>query len=262
MTETIDAYAQKYLDIGWWYGNTHFHASVKQYLAMDENICDASKIQGAQDARDWLLEDAMKKKVREMGNMFIADDPHGAPMHIDRKSIDRSFSGKGTPNDILMTLWLATHVGQITADPKKLNKRCATSENYALWYLGMDCSGFAMNYLGIDSSIHALDDHSKELRRKELTDIKPGDAMCEGKDYHHIAIVSSTDPAPVGYSHCITVNTWEAYGLNLIGISPHFRYFQKKEGAPGVFLERQPGKGLMETEFYFQPVKQRGAPKH
>jgi len=247
------------LKINWRYGKNYLQGSVDHYLCMDTRFCQTAKIDGARCAHQWLLQAARKMNVPERGGMFVFNDPDGVPIQVNKDSVDRCYKGKGTPYEILMTLFLATHVGQITADKSKVNPRCATPEYYSHAYLGMDCNGFAMNYLGMDAEtpIDDLDKNSKPFRRKELTDIRPGDAMIEGSNYKHIAIVSKVEPGAAGYKNCLTIHTWEAYGWCLQGVSHHFRYIERK--APGVFHEQKPGKPN-ESDFYFQPVAQRKSP--
>lgn len=262
---TADQYADDYLNVEWDFEGVRLHASVRKYLAMDSSICDASRIRGAKAAHKMLLEAADKSEsVEKQGGAFLAKTKDGNIL-VPANSLESAFRGKGTPSDLKQILQLATVLGQIVADPAKASKGHALPQDYADWYLGMDCSGFAFNFLGLHGKIVDLDEGHANERRKSLTDIKAGDVKISdepGKRYHHIAIVTEVTPV----NGKIKIKTAESSGADATeggshfrqGVSHHWYYIGLK--SPGVFGEVR-GSGVRPGDLYFQPVPQRTSPR-
>jgi hypothetical protein len=232
----------------WTYKKESYRADIKKYLS----AVNCTRISNARQAEGWLNEAIdQSKMVKRNGGTVTADDPAGGPKVIDVESIKNTFKGTASPSQTRDTLWLATHLGLITNDKAKTSKRCEMPQDFADYYLGMECKGFALNYLGTPGgSVAGLD--LKPRRRQELKDIQVEDIMIVWKaanPYHHIAIVTSTQMN----GSSVQIQTVEAYGwpyngLPLAGIcSPYPRDLVKKSA--GVFQSKNP----TVDEFYFQP---------
>lgn len=259
---TPQEYGNRYLKMSYTYNRERYEAPIDAYLAMDASICSADKLKGNATAKGWLT-DAIKQaegkgSIKRTGDALTATAPDGEVQSIEMESVKRAFRGKGSPSDYSKTLWLATHVGQVTNRENQANSQRALARNYAKWYLGTDCSGFAMNYLGVQKLIKDLDVNSKAQRRQAFSDIKTGDAQVSfspTKGYHHIALVTSVDIS----GKTAVVHTVESYGWRLIGVSSHKRTMQMTSG--GVFVALEGGKPDPRNEYYYHPVPYRGAAK-
>src|SRR5262249_53059217 len=59
--------------------------------------------------------------------------------YIDKQRLYNAYTGKGSPEDIALTLRLAVRFGLVAGDTKSLQDYCDK-------YLGLDCSAFVCNY--------------------------------------------------------------------------------------------------------------------
>lgn len=263
-----EEFANRYLNLTWSYRNKVIHASVHKYLAMDADICDQRKITGSKKMKSMLM-DAIKTApdIKQTGDSFqIENKDPKTPLEktvIPQDHIDKTFRGKASPDQIEDVLWLATHLKFIAADPgepKVEGREAAPPQKFADWYLGMDCSGFASNYLGRNEnqpSIKSLDVGYESMRRKTIDSIKQGDIMVSRdvakNDYKHIAVVVSVMKRSDSAMKIFTV---ESYGYQGMGVGKHDRDFVMS--SPGVFVLADPAK--RGTEYYIQPVGARSTP--
>lgn len=262
-----EGFADLYLTkLKWTYRTKTMSASVRKYLAMDSAICDQRKITGSQKMKSMLME-AIKNApdIKQMGDSFqIENKDPKTPLEksiIPKDHIDKTFRGKASPSQIKDVLWLATHLKFIIsdpADPKEPGREAAQPQQFADWYLGMDCSGFANNYLGRNenqSTIESLDLGRELMRRKTIDSIMEGDIMVSRdtakKNYKHIAVVVSKMKKSNSAMKLFTV---ESYGYQGMGVGKHDRDLEMTSS--GVFVVS----GSAGTEYYIQPVAARSAP--
>jgi hypothetical protein len=101
---------------------------------------------------------------------------------VSRRTIQKTFAGKGSPGEIRTTLWLASRYKRTSS---------VTLRSYSDRFVGLDCNGFAGNYWGIDPNT-PIDSYDTS-RRRDPAAISVGDAL---PFYHkgatspfHIAVV-------------------------------------------------------------------------
>jgi hypothetical protein len=256
---TPEEYADKYLKLTWQYDKTTFQASIRKYLAMDPEICDAGKIKGSKTAQGWILKALKSDPDVTMTKSEIQIKSLKKSVSMD--GFEKTFHGKASPGQIADTLWLATHLKFITAGPKDPTvegREAARPQDFADWYLGMDCSGFANNFLGFNSGQHLIKslDQKHETRRVTIDSIVAGDVMVSrnvAKDaYHHIAIVVQAKKKGDG----MVLSTVESYGFKMAGVGKHDRNLVMS--SPGVFVDPNPKNRT--SEIYIQPPPAKRAP--
>jgi hypothetical protein len=237
------AFANDYHNITWTQNGT-FSASVRKYLSQNAEACDKEKIKGAKTAKTWLLEDlGDEEKATQEGERYrLADSKF-----IKRSTIDDAFAGRATPDQLKQTLWLATYFGYIvTADKAGKSKKC-TAQQFADWYLGMDCTGFVSAFFGIAGG-KSIERYDKDVskRRRAVGEIRHCDVMIrkEGEIYKHIALVETASPRSGGG---IVLKTAESVGGSK-GVTSHVRR-ELVVKSPGVFALASGG----ESEFYIYP---------
>jgi len=109
-------------------------------------------------------------------------------------NVRRAFMGKGSPQDLKDSLWLAHRYGYII-NPARPRKGAATLEQYCRTYTGLDCNGFVGNYLAQhhNTSIEVYGAVANRLTKVEQ--IQSGTSLVwvppYGGQYPHIAIVNS-----------------------------------------------------------------------
>ena len=249
-------FAGLYGAIGWTLGNDPpYEVSVRKYLSLNPGVCDPDRIAGAKKAKAFLLEDleSDSNAVQE-GERYRIDRDDGT-QYISLTAINKSFAGSAKPEELRQTLWLATHQGHIVAKVTKKKPKTSTARDFADWYLGMDCTGFAAAFLGFSSprSIGSYDQNPSQ-RRQAIKDVQPCDVLITKSDdgvYRHIAIVVSKTPQP---PDAMAVFTAEATGEQMDGgwmqgVVGNKKRVLKLESA-GIFVSAaKPG-----TEFYFYPM--------
>jgi hypothetical protein len=239
------AFAKRYHQITWTHDKHQFSASVRKYLSENASVCDAERIKGAQTAKGWLLEDLKDeekatregKRYRVGGSSFISDE-----------TIEDSFAGRATPDELKQTLWLATCFGYIVRPEESGKPKKSTAQQFADWYLGMDCTGFVSAFFGFSGgrSIKSYDVGSSR-RRQAFREIQPGDVMIrkEGKEYKHIALVISASPSS---GDRLLLDTAESVGWKGKGVSWEVQR-ELKLKSPGVFVLASGAEG----DFYIYP---------
>jgi hypothetical protein len=112
------------------------------------------------------------------------------------KTIWRSFVGKGSPDDIALTLRLAVRYG--LTHPAALRSYCDR-------YLGLDCSGFVANYanseLGMNFDVANTAANSfapLNMRRASIDDVQPLDVLVWSQT-NHVAIIDSLDQDRINF---------------------------------------------------------------
>jgi len=141
-------FAQLYHGITWSLGTDTYEVEVRKYLSLNPGVCDPNRIAGVKKAKGFLLRDLQKDKqaVREGDRYRI-----NTAQSVSLTAIEKSFGGSATPGELKQTLWLATYQGHIVPTITTRKPETSTAENFADWYLGMDCTGFAAAFLGITS---------------------------------------------------------------------------------------------------------------
>jgi hypothetical protein len=163
---------------------------------------------------------------------------------IKRSTIDDSFAGRATPDELKQTLWLATYYGYIVRPGKAGEPKKSSAQDFADWYLGMDCNGFVSAFFGFSGgrSINYYDNVSK--RQQAIGQIQPCDVMIrkEGGIYKHIALVVS---ASASARDTLLLDTAESVGWRGKGVAWDVRR-ELKLKSPGVFVLASGG----DSEFY------------
>jgi hypothetical protein len=101
---------------------------------------------------------------------------------FDILGVQRAYSGKGSPAEILDALWLANRFKFV--DGPSLQSYCDR-------FLGLDCNGFVGNYVGAFGPVNYYDVNP----RKEFADVSTGDPLTfyvgarSMKVYEHIGVV-------------------------------------------------------------------------
>lgn len=100
---------------------------------------------------------------------------------FERKGLQRVYSGKGSPADILDALWLANKAGMVDA---------VSLQDYTDKFMGVDCNGLVGNYVGKHMPVYAF----FEKPYKDIKKIKPGDTIVyyygqPSKAGQHVALV-------------------------------------------------------------------------
>jgi hypothetical protein len=154
------------------------------------------------DGRQWIAVQRYGSGKRRYQHGVFYDQafgPSGA-LHLDKADLHQCFLGKGQPGTFLKLLRLVDYYLNRTGDIPKLWTRRPTLQEYAGWYLGLDCNGFvgawfAANYptAKIDGNTHINFWRSKSRTkdRKAVAEVKPYDVLVrtgEAGD-RHIAIV-------------------------------------------------------------------------
>ncbi|HEX5717882.1 MAG TPA: hypothetical protein VF179_17115 [Thermoanaerobaculia bacterium] len=254
---TPEAYADKYLNLTWEYDKKSFQVAIRKYLAIDAKYCDQTKIDGSADAKQWLLDAIKAAPDVQMADGIIQVTT--LKKIIPFEHIEKTFKGTASPSRIANTLWLATHLKFITVsptDPTIAGREAARPQDYADWYLGMDCRGFANNYLGLNAHQRTVTsfDENKTTRRQTIAAIKMGDVMVKrviaSNSYEHIAIVVRVLRKSDTSMQLFTV---ESYGYKLAGIGRHDRNLIMT--SPGIFVEQGAAKP---AEIYIQPPPNQG----
>jgi len=239
------AFAKRYHQITWIHDNHQFSASVRKYLSENAGVCDAERIKGAQTAKGWLLEDLKdeEKAIRE-GKRYRV----GKSSFISEETIEDSFAGRATPDQLKQTLWLATCFAYIVTADEAGKPKKSTAQQFADWYLGMDCTGFVSAFFGYSGGrgIRNYDTDASQ-RRKAVKEIQAGDVMIrkEGTEYKHIALVIGALPSSGGG---LLLKTAESVGWKGQGVAWDVKRNLKLE-SPGVFVLASSG----ESEFYIYP---------
>lgn len=238
-------FAKRYYNISWTNAENSFSASVRKYLSENAGVCDADRIQGAQEAKGWLLEDLQNEaKAIQEGRRYRVTESR----FIDKATIDDSFAGRATPGELKQTLSLATYLGYIVRPEETGEARTSTAQDFADWYLGMDCTGFVSAFFGFSGgrSIKNYDANASN-RRQTAKDIRRCDVMIrkEGGVYKHIALV--VDAVATSKDRAAIV-TAEAVGWKGKGVA----WDVKRElvlASPGIFALASGGR----SEFYIYP---------
>jgi hypothetical protein len=247
------SFAQLYHAVTWSLGTDNYEVEVRKYLSLNPGVCDANRIAGVKKAKSFLLRDLQKDKqaVRE-GNRYRITAPEHS---VSLTAIDKSFAGSATPDELKQTLWLATYQGHIVPTVTTRKAETSTAEDFADWYLGMDCTGFAAAFLGFASprSIGSYDQNTSS-RRQAIKDVQSRDVMIVKKqdgEYKHIAVVVSK---ALQSPDIMIVHTAEASGEHMEGGWMQGVVDDKKRTlklqSPGVFVS--PAKSG--AEFYFYPM--------
>ena len=121
-------------------------------------------------------------------------------VEITWKELQLGFYGKGTPpkmRKILQVVDYYLHMAEV--DLKDLHWGYKMDiEEYAQWYLGIDCNGFAGAYLetyyptlGVHGNYHINYWDSKMKKRDGLDEIQPGDVLSRegGGGTRHVAMI-------------------------------------------------------------------------
>ena len=239
------AFAKDYHHIHWEYGNHQFSASVHKYLSENAGVCDQDRIDGAQEAKSRLLKDLQdEEKATQEGERYRIP----GPKFIKRSTLDDSFAGRATPDELKQTLWLATYLGYIVKPEEAGKPRTSTAQKFADWYLGMDCTGFVSAFFGFSGG-RSIKNYDKDAstRRQAIRDIRSCDVMIrkEGDTYKHIALVVS---ASASSGDRLLLNTAESVGWRGQGVAWDVRREMTLK-SPGVFVLASGG----ESEFYIYP---------
>ena len=109
-------------------------------------------------------------------------------------SFIRAYCGKGSPDEIIDTLRLATAIGRIGTDRDLAGNHPAapTASAYATKYMTLDCNGLVGNYFGENPSSDISHFASHARRRKSGYEVQVGDAVvthCSEAPYEHIALI-------------------------------------------------------------------------
>lgn len=239
------AFAKEYLEkISWKHDGETFFASVRKYLSQNVEAGDRRKIKGSRTAKGWLLEDlGDEEKATQEGERYqLADSTF-----IRKSTIDDAFAGRATPDQLRQVLWLATYFGYIVAAEKAGKPKKCTAQQFADWYLGMDCTGFVSAFFGIAGG-KSIERYDKDVskRRRAVGEIRRSDVMIrkEGEIYKHIALVESATPRSGGG---IVLITSESVG-GPTGVTSGVRR-ELVVKSPGVFALAKGG----ESEFYIYP---------
>ncbi len=108
----------------------------------------------------------------------------------------RCFVGKGSPEEIALTLRLAIRYG-ITS--------VGGARDFCDKYLGMDCSGFVSNYANSEMGMKFVTENTPASsfapvgkRRASLDDVRPLDVLV-WTDTNHVAIIDSLDQDRINF---------------------------------------------------------------
>jgi hypothetical protein len=139
---------------------------------------------------------------------------------ITWKTIQLGFYGKGTPWDFKMILKVVDYYLN-TANMKLSTlgwNGVMKLEDFAYWYLGLDCNGFTGAYyeceypsMGIDGNDHINFLHEKSCFKEKtsLTDIKAGDLLVRrqgsGSAGRHVALISKVNGMPTATSASVRI---------------------------------------------------------
>ena len=150
----------------------------------------------------------------------------------------RCFAGKGSPDDIALTLRMALRYGtnQPLAPPML--------QGFCNKYLGLDCSGFVSNYANAALGKHFEVTNTNVValysaiaaKRSSIDDIEPLDLLI-WSDKGHVAIIDSIDQGRVSFDRmksaspnlsALVCNVAESHGHRGVGCSSYtFLAFDK-----------------------------------
>lgn len=238
-------FARKYHAISWTHAGHTFSASVRKYLSENAEVCDPERIRGAQIAKGRLLEELKnEEKAIQEGKRYRV----GGSRLIDSSTIDASFAGRATPGELKQTLWLATYLGYVVRPEDTGEPQTCTAQDFADWYLGMDCTGFVSAFLGYSGGRGIKNyDADPSRRRQAAKDVRRADVMIrkEGGTYKHIALVVQALPFP---GEKLVLVTAESVGWKGKGVAWDVRR-ELVRSSPGVFALTNGDP----SEFYLYP---------
>jgi hypothetical protein len=252
-------FAELYHRVTWTHDTIPYEVAVSKYLSRNKDTCDPKRFAGAQKMRARLLADLKKDEnegvVREGARFHFTDHDH----FVTLDAINHTFEGTATPEEIRQTLWLATHYGHIkhaNAKPDRLKKTACAAQQFADWYLGMDCTGFVGAFLGLGYARGiASFDKNPARRRQAVRDIHGCDVMIKksGKIYKHIAVVVKAVPCGAAEVEVHTAeSTGERAGKSMEGVVAD-KIRQLKLESPGVFVAAKAVRSS-DSEYYFYPM--------
>jgi hypothetical protein len=107
---------------------------------------------------------------------------------VDLGMVQRTFVGKGSPQDIATTLKFCARFGMVGTATSDLQKYCDD-------YIGLDCSGFVGNYanLALGAGYDLMNKGARSFapagkRRAHLADVRPNDVLCWSTT-NHVAVI-------------------------------------------------------------------------
>jgi hypothetical protein len=162
---TPEEYAGKYLHLtAVLYDGTVKEVAIQKYLNTGEawNNPDAAKARPkAAVAEYFRLLGKLNKELpgKKVPKQFILDG-----WSFDRESLQRCYSGKGSPAEIMDALWLANRCALLDA---------SNVQDYCDSFLGLDCNGFCGNFVGEHRPVGAYDENP----RKDFATIATGDLI-------------------------------------------------------------------------------------
>lgn len=128
--------------------------------------------------------------------------------YIDAGATVRAFTGKGSPEDISHTLYLALLAKKVKADNTSL-------QQYANNWLGVDCTGFTSAYLVYEGKLNAPVHHlptffSRKARlRMTLAEVQSGDLVI----WWDVRANREAKPAGSSVGHAVLIETNYQSGL-------------------------------------------------
>jgi hypothetical protein len=208
----------------------------------------------------WDLRCFLRKKERYKGGAHGADrhmwhDEYGLDGHdlsgshyfdnwlwvpMSWQQLQLCFYGKGTPDDFRNALIIIDFY-LFYADMRLSSvhwSRRMTLDEYAYYYLGIDCNGFTGAYLktfhpglgiGPNDHINYLD--SKLKKRKDLDEVRSGDILSRegGGGTRHVAMVDAILPNPFADGSKTLTVTHSSGTYSGLGTQWHTLAFRPKE---------------------------------
>lgn len=205
--QTPQAFAKEYHPIKCLYRKITYVADVYRYLSKNIRAGDKGRFKGAQDAKAFILRDLKKDDAVLQEGMRFRVGEGADRAYVTAAAIKNAFEGTATPNELSQVLWLAAYQGHVVSELKVRKPEVSTAQDFADWYLGMDCTGFVGAYFG---AIHSIDWY---LAKPRITKepIKMGHVMVRKEikgDRKHIALVSTAVLLPPN----LVLHTAEATG--------------------------------------------------
>lgn len=151
--QTPQAFAKEYRPVKCMYRKITYVADVYRYLSKNTGAGDEKRLEGAQAAKAFILRDLENDDgvLREGQRYRVGEGADRA--YVTASAIENAFQGTATPNELSQVLWLAAYQGHIVSEVKVKKPEVSTAQDFADWYLGMDCTGFVGAYFGAVRSI-------------------------------------------------------------------------------------------------------------
>lgn len=178
------------------------------------------------------------------GNAFAAPTLLGGGIPVGWKTMSLCFYGKGLPADFANTLSVVAYYLNHAKLPLSYLgwKSAMPLADYAWWYFGLDCNGFAgayyqteFPYTGVDGNDHinVLDTMKKMKKRSDFSEMRDGDLMVregsKGAGKRHVAVIESIYPIDSKKASVIVTQSSSSKG----GLSSDPMLLVKLDGSDG-----------------------------